>query len=59
MLKVGNAVGRSVVFLLSLLSIIMHLKVKCARVFLLFKDQNYENLFFLLVGETTRSELII
>ena len=58
--KGDNTVGRSVVFLLCLVSIVMPFKVQCARVFLLFNDQNYENsIFFLSVGETSRCELII
>ena len=59
--KGDNTVGRSVVFLLSLVSVIMRFKVQFARVFLLFKDQNYGNSIFfsLLLGETSRCDLMI
>ena len=58
--KGDNTVGRPVVFLLSLVSVIIRLKVQFARVFLLFKDQNYKNSIFfsLLLGETSRCDLI-
>ena len=44
--KGDNTVGRSVVFLLSLVSVIMRFKVQFAWVFFLFKDQNYKNSIF-------------